>query len=101
MLEVHQVESLGGVAQVSQKFGARYAGESQSLTFNQAVFEVLIRQLHDDDQFTVDDLDALNREDKGMANHLDPIHGAQFLLGLSSLIANAVEVAIDEFYGFD
>ena len=47
----------------------------------QAVVEVLVGQLHDDDEFAADVLDAVDRQDERVADLLDPLERLQLLLG--------------------
>ena len=58
-----------------------------------------IGQLHDDDELAVDDVEAFEREDIGMANGLDTAEGFEFLLGALAAVVGAGKVAEDELDG--
>src|SRR5439155_21882470 len=75
------------------------AGEAGLVVLVEDVLEALVGQLHDDDQFAVDHLDALQRQEEGVADRLDQLQGAEFLLGGGGVAVEAVEVAENELDG--
>ena len=60
------------------------------------VSEVLIRQLHDDEQLALDDFQPIDSQQKGMANGLDQLKGLPFLLDQESFAIQRLKVAVDE-----
>ena len=81
VLLVHVVERLGGVAHVAQQVVAGDADQPGRLALDVKIVQALVGQLHDDDQLALDHLDALQRQDEGMADFLDAVEGLAFLLG--------------------
>ena len=69
--------------------------------FLESVVQAPVGQLHDDDQFAVDDLDAVHRQDERMADLLDALEGLQFLLGAGAVHVEGIEVAVDELDGLE
>ena len=51
---VHQVEGFGGLLHVAEQFLARDAGQSLGAALAEAVPQVAVGQLHDDDELAVD-----------------------------------------------
>ena len=81
VLDVHQVERLGRLLHVAEQLVARDARQSLAAALLEAVPEVAVGQLHDDDQLAVDDVEAFQRQDEGMADRLDAVEGLELLLG--------------------
>ena len=81
VLRVHQVQGLGRLLHVAEQLLARDAGQALGPALAEAVPEVAVGQLHDDDQLAVDDVEAFQRQDVGMADGLDAAEGLEFLLG--------------------
>jgi hypothetical protein len=101
VLLVHVVQRLGRVADVPQQGVARDADQAGRLALDVGVVQAAVRQLHDDDQFAVRDLDAIQGKDERVANLLDALQGTEFLLGAGALHVEGVEVAEDEFDGLE
>ena len=51
----------------------------------EAVPQVAVGQLHDDDELAVDDVVAFERQDVGVADRLDAAERLEFLLGAASV----------------
>ena len=95
ILRVHQVEGLGRLLQVAEQLVAGDAGQPLGAALLEAVPEVAVGQLHDDDELAVDDVVAFEREDVGVADGLDAVEGLQLLLGVDWPSSSAVlEVAV-------
>ncbi len=77
---VDEVERVGRVADISEKFIAGNAGESGLAAGVEAGLEAALSQFRHDDQAAVDDFDPFNRKQKRMADFLDPIERFQFAL---------------------
>ena len=95
-LEVHQVENLGGFFQVAEKFLARQTRFAAAAVFFPELVQVLVGQLGNDDQLALDALDAVDGEEKGMADGLDVLDGSQLFFGVNAADLQAVEGAVDE-----
>ena len=94
------IEADSRVVQEAEEHVARNAGAAELLILGEGVVEVLVGQLHHDDEFAPDILDALDGEDEGMANLLDAFERLHLLLGAEVVAFEGVEVAVDEFDGF-
>ena len=88
-------------AHVAEQLVARDAGQALRAALLEAVPEVAVGQLHDDDELAVDDVEAFEREDERMADGLDALEGLEFLLGALAVLAGGVEVAVDELDGLE
>ena len=66
----------------------------------QQIVEALVRQLHDDDEFALQDLNLIHRQNERMANGLDPFDRFEFLLGLRGVAVDRVQVAEHELHRF-
>jgi hypothetical protein len=99
VLLVHQVEGLGGLLHVAEELVAGDAGHAAGAALLVAVPEVVVGQLHDDDEQAVDDVVAFQREDVGVADGLDAREGLELLLGAVAVVAGGAEVAEDELDG--
>src|SRR5262249_29094241 len=88
---VHEVQRLGGVAQVAEQFAARHAGQPGIAARLVALLEAEVGQLSDDQEPAVDHLVTLERQEEGVADRLDPVQRAALLLG-----ARAGHVAEDD-----
>ena len=86
VLIVHQVQRLGRLVHVAEQFVARDAGQALGAALLEAVPEVAVGQLHDDDELAVDDVVAFQRQDVGMADRLDAAEGLEFLLGAVAVV---------------
>ncbi len=84
--EVHPVQRLGRFQQVAQQLFARDARLVLALVIAQQAVQALVGQLHDDDENAVHDLDAVQRQDEGMADGFDQLQGFAFLVGRSVLL---------------
>ncbi len=96
---VHQVQRFGGFLHVDEQLIARDARQTLTAALLEAVPQIALGQLHDDDELAVDDVEAFEREDIGMANRGDAAEGFQFLLGALAAVVAAAEVAEDELDG--
>ena len=56
-------------------------GSPCGLAFLEAVPEIAVGQLHDDEQLAFDDIVPFQREDVRMANRLDAVERLELLLG--------------------
>src|SRR5262249_19388177 len=65
---VHQIERFGGFAEITQQFPARYAAQAIPLALAEAIEQVAVGQLHDNEQLPVHNLELFQIEDEGMAN---------------------------------
>ncbi len=65
------------------------------------IVQALVGQLHDDDEFAVHNLDAIHREDEGMADLLHAVQRVQFLFGAGAIDVEGVEVAENELDGLE
>src|SRR5262249_15198264 len=101
VLRVHQVERLGGLGHVAEQFLARDADLALGAALLEAVPEVLVGQLHDDHELAVDDVEAFQGQDVGVADRLDAAEGLQLLFGPLALFAEVLEVAVDELDGLE
>ena len=99
MLLVHVVERLGRIAKVPGEVVLLDADHAGVLTFDEDVVERPFGELHDDDEFAVDVVDAFDGADERMADLLDALQGAEFLLGPDAVLVERVEVAVDELDG--
>ena len=68
VLGVHQVEHLGGLVHVAEQFVARDARHAAGRGIAEAVPEVAVGQLHDDQQPAFDDVVAFEGEQVGVAD---------------------------------
>jgi hypothetical protein len=68
--------------------------------FDEYIRQALIRQFHDDDQFAIDRLDAIHRQEKRMAERLDALNRVQFLNGRCRVAVLKIAFIRDEFDGF-
>src|SRR5437867_3478943 len=100
-LEVHEVEDFGRLTQIGEEFGARNPGLALLTVFSQHFVQVVIGKLGDDDEFAGNAFDAVHRQQEGMANGLYMLNGAEFFLGANAVIAQPVEIAIDELDGLE
>ena len=78
---VHQVERFGGFLHVDEQFIARDARQPLRAAFLEAVPQIALGQLHDNDELAVDDVKAFERKDIGMTDFLDAAEGFEFLFG--------------------
>ncbi len=101
VLLVHEVKHFSRLAQITEQLLARNAGLARLLVSGQQLVQVLVGQLHDDDQRAVEALDAIHRKQEGMANGLDPLHGAQLLLRAGAVAGQVVHVAEHELDGLE
>ena len=62
----HEIQRVGRVAQVSQQFVARNAGEPFPPALVEAILEAAVGQLRDDQQPAVDHFDPFQRQQKRM-----------------------------------
>ena len=80
----------------SSSAGGCRAARSARHSSNRSM-QVLVGQLHDDDELAVDDLEPLDGQDERVADRLDAVERLVLLLGrLVVLASSAVEVAEDE-----
>src|SRR5262249_4775981 len=79
-LLVHQVERLGGLPHVTEQLPPRDAGVPLGSAFREAVKQSAVGKLADDDQSSLDDLKAVQREDVRMADRFDAVEGLQLLV---------------------
>ena len=98
VLEVDDVQGLGRLAEEAEQLLARDAGLALPLIVEQDRLEVAVGQLHDEDQHAVEDLDAFEGEEEGVADALDALDGFPFLGGEA---AAGVGVAADELDGLE
>src|SRR5581483_7499824 len=84
---------------VDEQLVARDAGQALAAALLEAVPQVSLGQLHDDDELAVDDVVAFEAEDVGVADGLDAAEGLEFLLGALAAVVSAAEVAEDELDG--
>ena len=101
VLVVHQVQHFGRLAQVAQQLGARHARLALLTVIEQHFVQVLVGQLGDDHQLAGAALDAVDGEQKRVANVLDALDGLQLGVGLRSFALDVIEVAVDELDGFE
>ena len=67
----------------------------------QQLLQVLVRQLHDDDQFSLNAFEPVDGQKKGMADGFDVLDGVQLVLGPLAVAAQAIEVAVNELDGLE
>ncbi len=97
VLLVEQVEDLGRLLEVAQQLGPRHARQTGVAALAEEIVQAAVGQLHDDDQLAVDPLDAVHAQQEGVAQGLDVLQGAQFLLGAGgAAVVQVVVVAADE-----
>src|SRR5207302_1201529 len=96
VLRVHQVEGLGSLLHVAQQLVAGNAGQAKGTTLAEPVPEIAVGQLHDDEELPVDDVEAFERKDVGMAYGLDAGERFEFLLGAVPVLVGCLEIAVDE-----
>ena len=101
VLLVHVIESDGRVADVAEEGVAGDADQAGREALLEGVVEILIGQLHDDNELAFDDLDAVHGQDEGVADFLDAVEGLQLLLGARPIGVQRVEVAVDELDGLE
>lgn len=99
MVKIHQIECLGRFHHVLQKFGARDARQAGIGCLGEAIEQVSIGQLHDNQELAVDDFDTFEGEQKRMSNRLDAVERAELLLGPSVITAITILAAEDELDG--
>ena len=73
--------------QVGQQFVARDARQAGLAALVEYLLQARRGQLGDDDQVAVDQLDAFQREQEGMADLLDAVQGGQFAGGPLVVVA--------------
>src|SRR5262249_40790865 len=78
-----EVERLGRVLHVAQQFRARDADPVFRPRFLEAVEHRFVGELADNEKLAVDHLNALDRENKWVADLLDPIERFDFLPGVA------------------
>ncbi len=96
VFEVDDVERLGRLAEEADQLFARHAGRALPLVVEQHRLEVAVGQFHNQDQHAVDDFDALEGEEEGVADALDALDGLALLGGEAGA---GVGVAADELDG--
>jgi hypothetical protein len=99
VLHVHQVEGLGRLFQVAQQLGARDAWKSLGPALLVTRFEVAVGQLHDDEELTLDDVEAFQRQDVRVTDRLDAAEGLQLLGHGAAVGADGLHVAVDDLDG--
>src|SRR5207249_3648136 len=99
VLIIHQVQHFGGFVDVAQQVVARDAGLPQLAELGEAVPQVAVGELGDDDQPAFDDVVALQRQQVRVADGLDAAEGGQFLFG--ALVGGGVDVGVDDLDGFE
>src|SRR5262249_62395902 len=99
MVQVHQIERLGGFFQVADEFGPRDSRLAVRDTLVVPVPQAAVGQLHDDDELTVDDLESLERQDERVTDRLAPVQRLVLLLRGLPFVPDALHVAKDELDG--
>src|SRR5262249_7564286 len=89
------------LAEVAQQLAARNAGPVLGPPRVQQLFEIAVGELRHDYQLALDDLDAVDGEEKRMANGLDVLNGAELFLGAGAVGFEAIEVTVNKFDGFE
>ena len=92
---MNEVERVGRVANISEEFIAGNPGEPGLAAGIEASLKAPLGQFRHDDQTAVDDFDPFNRQQKRMADFLDPIERLEFALS-----TRLVEPAVNELEGF-
>ena len=93
------VEPLGGVVEEAEQHVARDARPAGLLVLAQAFVQVLVGQLHDDEEFAADVLDLLDGQDERVADLLDALQRLHLLDRAGVVAVERVEVAVDELDG--
>src|SRR5262249_55484800 len=102
IVDVHQVEDFGGLAEKAKQLAPRNAGALLRLMLLEAFFEIAVRQLRHDDQLTFHDLHAIDGKQEGMADGLDVLDRPQLFLGGAGAVGfEAVKIAVNEFDGLE
>src|SRR5207248_5831792 len=65
------------------------------------VVQRALGQLHDDDELAVNGFDAVERADERMTHLADALQSVQLLFGADAFDVEGIEVAVDEFDGFE
>src|SRR5438132_9179766 len=100
-MDVHQVEDFGSLAEKIEQLAAGNAGAFFQLVVREQFRQVLVRKLRDNYQLALDDLDAIDGKQEGMADGLDMLDGAELFLGAGAVGFETIEVAVDELDGFE
>ena len=94
------VEPVGGVVEEAEQDVAGDARPARPAgTRRGSLVQVLVGQLHDDDEFAADVLDLLDGEDERVADLLDALERLHLLLGAGAVAVERVQVAVDELDG--
>ena len=96
VLRVHQVEGFASLLHVAQQLFAGNARQAKRTALAEPVPEVAVGQLHDDEELAVDDVEAFERKNVGMAYGFDAGQGFEFLLGAVPILVSCLKIAVDE-----
>ena len=77
----HVIQGIGRIAQVDEQLVAGNSRGPCRHALLEAIHQARVGQLGDDDQLPVDDLDAFQGEEEGMADFLDAAEGLEFAAG--------------------
>src|ERR1700677_1306837 len=101
ILDVHQIERFGRSAKIVQQLRAWNARQPQSAALLKTIPDGAIGQLHDDDQLTIDDVVAFQRQDIRVMDRLDAAESLEFLFGPVAVVVGCLQVAENEFDGLE
>ncbi len=99
--EVDEVEGFGGLAHVAEQLVAVDAALPGGPALGEEVGEVAVGQFHDEDEFAVEDFNAVDGQQKGVAHGLDELDGPEFEAGGVLGPGLDVGVALDELDGLE
>src|SRR5262249_52995645 len=88
---VQIIQGVGGITHIAEQLFPGNPRQTGLAAFLKALQQTAIRQLGNDQELVVDDLDALEGEEEGMADRLDALEGLELLFG-----ARFVEVAVND-----
>ena len=71
------------------------------MVLDEQILQAAIGQFRDNDQFAFDGLDAIDRQQEGVANRLDVLNGPELVFGMFADAAQSVEVAVDKLDGLE
>ncbi len=100
-LQVHEVQDLGGLAQVGKQIGPRHALLPLAAKLLQELVQIVVGQLGDDDQLAADAFNPVHREQKRVADGFDMLDRAKFFLGADTIVAEAIKVPINKLDGLE